>query len=107
MAQKMYEESGDNNIERICNELKEIRKEFGARKQDLYPPGYEEKESWSKLKNKYRMREVPEDLLEKPFDIFLGVKPEIVLVNKDTQKWVNKNKNTGTSIVSNCRSDYL
>ena len=44
----------------------------------------------NKFKNLYKPREFPEELLERPIDMFLGVKPDIVCVNKNTEKWVDK-----------------
>ena len=75
MVQRMNEQAGEETYyERIYNQMKAWRK------------GKEVKDFIRKP------MEVPEDLNEKPFDIFLGVKPEHVIVNKDTENWIDKHR---------------
>lgn len=75
MAQRINEQADNDNFERICSEMKNIRVDYGARKQVMSVDGRHAKK---KLKNNYKPREVPEELLERPIDMFLGVKPDIV-----------------------------
>lgn len=88
MAQRINEQADNDNFERICTEMKHIRVDYGARKDNHQPE--DPKERKKKFKNLYKPREVPEELLERPIDMFLGVKPDIVCVNKNTEKWVDK-----------------
>ena len=75
MAQRIYEQAGD---------------------EAYYDRIYARMQAWRKGKDEKKFirkpMEVPEDLNEKPFDIFLGVKPEHVIVNKDTENWIDKHR---------------
>ncbi|CAI2365760.1 unnamed protein product [Moneuplotes crassus] len=88
MAQRINEQADNDNFERICTEMKHIRVDYGARRDQ--PKQEDAKARRRKLKNLYKPREVPEELLERPIDMFLGVRPDIVCVNKNTEKWIDK-----------------
>ena len=77
MAQRINEQADNDNFERICTEMKNIRVDYGARKaQHKQQIDYNERKR--KFKNLYKPREIPDDLTQRPIDMFLGVKPDIV-----------------------------
>jgi len=71
-AQKINEQADHDNFERICTEMKTVRSNYALRKTDKTG---EFKTSINK--NMYKPREIPEEFLARPLDMFLGVKPEI------------------------------
>ena len=102
MAKQINDKAGDDYFMRINTQMLQNRQKYGIRNVNKRAQSDDNSRRQGKncanfefraIKNLYKLQEPPPELFEsKQQDPFLGVKPEIVVVNDNAEKWMDKHQ---------------